>query len=194
MCRRHNTRLLVRSFCKMNTVLFLFSTLYTFLQVSKPVTRQEGTTERGRVQQCCACRRHPDFWVSFMSSMSAHNLLVGAETHPSSPRRNAALWPLSMSKCTPQLRCRSDSRASMASPAQVEKAVDMAAALGQNEGNLALMWHLLYDPQWQVCGRCWCTVCAALRSAVCVVRFQRADLPARLPLLRCSCRQRTSRH
>lgn len=70
----------------------------------------------------------------------------------------------------------------------------MAAALGQNKSNLALMWHLLYDPQWQVCGRCFCTVRAALSSAVRVTRFQHADLPGLLPLLRCSCRQRTLRH
>lgn len=35
--------------------------------------------------------------------------------------------------------------------AALSAAVDMDAALNQ-QGNLPLMWHLLYDPQWQVGG------------------------------------------
>jgi len=37
----------------------------------------------------------------------------------------------------------------LAVAASVSLAVDMDAALSE-QGNLALMWHLLYDPQWQV--------------------------------------------
>ena len=33
--------------------------------------------------------------------------------------------------------------------AAMSAAVDMDAALSQHD-NLALMWHLLYDPKWQV--------------------------------------------
>lgn len=34
---------------------------------------------------------------------------------------------------------------------RAEQPVDVAAALAQHK-NLALMWHLLYDPDWQVGG------------------------------------------
>lgn len=37
---------------------------------------------------------------------------------------------------------------SMASSGPAEEAVDMAAALSEHS-NLALVWHLLYDQQWQ---------------------------------------------
>lgn len=39
----------------------------------------------------------------------------------------------------------------MAASSPAEQPVDVAAALAQHK-NLALMWHLLYDPDWQVGG------------------------------------------
>ena len=71
--------------------------------------------------------------------------------------------------------------------AALSAAVDMDAALNQQD-NLALMWHLLYDPNWQVRPHCLWFVASSLDALAAL--WARAELPLHplvLPAFLCSC-------